>query len=57
FANGLAKGEFPALSSRNMIKDLSIVADLARAHNAEMPIAQLALARFRSGLTTKLPPR
>ncbi|MDB5410261.1 MAG: 2-hydroxy-3-oxopropionate reductase, partial [Rhodospirillales bacterium] len=42
FANGLAKGEFPALSSRNMIKDLSIVADLARAHNAEMPIAQLA---------------
>src|ERR1700749_4939987 len=30
FAKGMAKGSFPALSTRNMLKDLGIVADLAR---------------------------
>lgn len=57
FAAGLAEGRFPDLSSRNMIKDLTIVADLAQATGAQMPIARLALTRFQAGITAKLPPR
>jgi 3-hydroxyisobutyrate dehydrogenase-like beta-hydroxyacid dehydrogenase len=57
FATGLAEGKFPELSSRNMTKDLQIVADLARSHGAEMPIASLALSRFKEGITARLASR
>jgi 3-hydroxyisobutyrate dehydrogenase len=49
FASDIANGQFPALSARNMIKDLRALLDLAEQAGCEMPIAQEALAAFRDG--------
>ena len=50
FAKGMANGTFPELSSRNMIKDLTIVTDLAEKSGAPMPISAIALEHFRDGI-------
>jgi 3-hydroxyisobutyrate dehydrogenase-like beta-hydroxyacid dehydrogenase len=50
FAKGMADGRFPELSTRNMMKDLGIVADLARRSNVTMPISSVALENFRRGI-------
>ena len=51
FAKGMAKGIFPELSTRNMIKDLGIVTDLASKTGLSMPISSMALKHFRRGIT------
>ena len=53
FAKGMANGAFPELSTRNMIKDLTIVEDLARRSGAAMPISSMALDRFKRGIVGK----
>ncbi len=50
FAHGLADGEFPELSTRNMIKDLEILVDLAGSANIELPHSALSLDAFRAGI-------
>ncbi len=50
FAKGMANGTFPELSARNMIKDLGIVADLARKSHVPMPISSIALEHFKWGI-------
>lgn len=49
FAHGLADGQFPELSTRNMIKDLEILSDLAGPETS-LPHATLSLASFRKGI-------
>ncbi|SEB12220.1 NAD(P)-dependent oxidoreductase [Paraburkholderia sartisoli] len=49
FAADIANGLFPALSARNMIKDLRALLDLAEQAGCEMPMAQEALAAFKDG--------
>jgi 3-hydroxyisobutyrate dehydrogenase-like beta-hydroxyacid dehydrogenase len=53
FAKGMVNGSFPELSTRNMIKDLTIVADLATKSGAEIPISTLALEHFKRGIVRK----
>jgi 3-hydroxyisobutyrate dehydrogenase len=53
FAKGMANGTFPELSTRNMIKDLGIITDLASKSGVPMPISSLALERFKAGITRK----
>jgi 3-hydroxyisobutyrate dehydrogenase len=50
FAKGMANGTFPELSTRNMIKDLTIVADLAKRSGLKMPISSMALEQFEAGI-------
>lgn len=50
FAKGMAKGIFPDLSTRNMVKDLGIVVDLANQAGVTMPISSIALERFKRGI-------
>jgi 3-hydroxyisobutyrate dehydrogenase-like beta-hydroxyacid dehydrogenase len=50
FAKGMAAGVFPELSTRNMIKDLGIITDLASKSNVPMPMSSIALAHFRRGI-------
>lgn len=50
FARAMAGGTFPALSTRNMIKDLTIIEDLAEKSGVPMPMSSLALERFRRGI-------
>ena len=50
FAKGMANGAFPELSTRNMIKDLGIITDLASHSGVPMPMSAMALARFRRGI-------
>jgi len=51
FAKGMANGIFPELSTRNMIKDLGIITDLANKTGVSMPISSIALEHFRRGIT------
>jgi 3-hydroxyisobutyrate dehydrogenase-like beta-hydroxyacid dehydrogenase len=51
FARGMANGIFPELSTRNMVKDLGIITDLAGKTGVSMPISSIALQRFRRGIT------
>jgi 3-hydroxyisobutyrate dehydrogenase len=53
FAKGLANGTFPDLSARNMIKDLTIITDLAHKSAVSMPISSIALERFKTGIARK----
>jgi 3-hydroxyisobutyrate dehydrogenase len=53
FAKGLANGIFPELSTRNMIKDLGIIADQATKTDVSMPISSIALERFKRGITRR----
>jgi|HubBroStandDraft_1064217.scaffolds.fasta_scaffold27152_5 3-hydroxyisobutyrate dehydrogenase-like beta-hydroxyacid dehydrogenase len=50
FAKGMANGTFPELSTRNMIKDLKIIADLAIKSGVPMPISSIALEHFETGI-------
>ena len=50
FAKAMAGGSFPDLSARNMVKDLSIICDMATKSGATMPMSSLALERFRRGI-------
>ncbi|HEX3996224.1 MAG TPA: NAD(P)-dependent oxidoreductase [Acetobacteraceae bacterium] len=50
FAKGMANGTFPDLSTRNMIKDLGIIEDLANQAGVPMPISSIALERFKRGI-------
>jgi 3-hydroxyisobutyrate dehydrogenase len=50
-AKGMANGIFPELSSRNMIKDLGIITDLANKSKVPMPISRVALEHFKRGIT------
>lgn len=49
FAHGLADGKFPELSTRNMVKDLEIISDLA-GPEISLPHSTLSLASFREGI-------
>ena len=51
FAKGMANGTFPELSTRNMIKDLGIITDLASKSGVPMPISSIALEHFKRGIT------
>jgi 3-hydroxyisobutyrate dehydrogenase len=53
FAKGIANGIFPELSTRNMIKDLGIITDLANQSNVPMPISSIALGHFKRGITRR----
>jgi 3-hydroxyisobutyrate dehydrogenase-like beta-hydroxyacid dehydrogenase len=53
FAQGMAGGTFPELSTRNMIKDLGIIADLASKSNVPMPISSIAMEHFKRGITRR----
>jgi 3-hydroxyisobutyrate dehydrogenase len=53
FAKGMANGVFPELSTRNMIKDLTIVEDLARRSGVAMPMSAQALGRFKAGIVRR----
>jgi len=53
FAKGMANGAFPALSTRNMIKDLQVIADLAGQSGVPMPMSSLALEQFQRGIARK----
>jgi 2-hydroxy-3-oxopropionate reductase len=53
FAKGMAGGTFPELSTRNMIKDLGIITDLANKSNVPMPISSIALECFKRGITRR----
>jgi len=55
FAPDMTKGEFPPLSTRNMTKDLGIIADLAQASGTPMPISTLSLEAFRTGIASNIP--
>lgn len=50
FAKGMAEGTFPDLSTRNMIKDLGIIKDLALRSNVPMPMSSIALEHFQRGI-------
>lgn len=50
FAQDLALGRFPDLSSRNMIKELEIITDRAGKAHVGMPHGELTLKAFRSGI-------
>jgi 3-hydroxyisobutyrate dehydrogenase-like beta-hydroxyacid dehydrogenase len=47
----MANGLFPELSTRNMIKDLGIITDLASKTGLAMPISSIALEHFKRGIT------
>jgi 3-hydroxyisobutyrate dehydrogenase-like beta-hydroxyacid dehydrogenase len=51
FAKGMANGTFPELSTRNMIKDLGIITDMASKMGLPMPISSMALNHFKRGIT------
>jgi len=51
FAKGMANGIFPELSTRNMVKDLGIITDLASKTGLAMPMSSIALERFKRGIT------
>jgi 3-hydroxyisobutyrate dehydrogenase len=51
FAKAMANGMFPELSTRNMIKDLGIVTDLANKSNVPMPISSISLEHFKRGIS------
>jgi 3-hydroxyisobutyrate dehydrogenase-like beta-hydroxyacid dehydrogenase len=53
FAKGMANGVFPGLSTRNMIKDLGIITDLATKTGVAMPISSIALEHFERGITRR----
>ncbi len=53
FAKGMANGIFPELSTRNMIKDLGIITDMAYKSKVPMPISSMALEHFRRGITRR----
>jgi 3-hydroxyisobutyrate dehydrogenase-like beta-hydroxyacid dehydrogenase len=53
FAKGMANSSFPELSTRNMIKDLTIISELATKSGAKMPISTLALEHFKRGIARK----
>lgn len=50
FAKDMANGAFPELSTRNMIKDLGIITDLAAMSGVAMPLSTIALERFKRGI-------
>jgi 3-hydroxyisobutyrate dehydrogenase len=50
FAKGMANGIFPELSTRNMIKDLGIITDMASRTGLSMPISSIALNHFKRGI-------
>jgi 3-hydroxyisobutyrate dehydrogenase len=53
FAKGMANGTFPELSTRNMIKDLGIITDLANKSGVSMPISSMSLEHFKAGITRR----
>ena len=53
FAKGMANGTFPELSTRNMIKDLTIITDLAHKSAVPMPISSIALEKFKTGIVRR----
>jgi 3-hydroxyisobutyrate dehydrogenase-like beta-hydroxyacid dehydrogenase len=53
FAKGMANGTFPELSTRNMIKDLTIITDLAHKSAVPMRISSIALEHFKTGIARK----
>jgi 3-hydroxyisobutyrate dehydrogenase-like beta-hydroxyacid dehydrogenase len=53
FAKAMANGRFPDLSTRNMIKDLGIITDLAKQSNVPMPISSIALEHFKRGIVRR----
>jgi 3-hydroxyisobutyrate dehydrogenase-like beta-hydroxyacid dehydrogenase len=53
FAKGMASGTFPGLSTRNMTKDLKIIADMAMKSGVSMPISSMALEHFKAGIVRR----